>query len=510
MKKSLYCFSSLPQSGASINFYDFLKKEDKKANFTLEEIAKILKNKKFKSINSNFFNFSSFADGAYPFYVKIDKKKKVEAIYFELTNNCGWGSSMFFERPDRLLNQIEAKKKMPKGYQIDMVVAPAMSINFKSRNRKSYYTFDDWVIDGKEFEKNKKTIKKKLGYFKVDSGLIVLDDTGEIDRLNEKIDVKKVYDKTVKQENYHGVDNGLNFDRVCIPVKKNRYPIYIHNLNETENELIKKIKLDNPKYGKVSPLFPIISIQNIEGCFLTKDEEGKLVFIKKEENKISEFLEGQIAKKEKNLKICQLDLDQLDSLKFVNKLNYKLQSIIFSDLKHIENWEELSKIKNVKMMIFSNCSINKRILDYIPLIESLNKKKINTIFGTKMMNYNLKDRRGNLEDEYGYYEGEYNTAGLPHGFGNLDLNETGDSYSGYFKNGKFHGIGSFEMSSGSWYLGEWKNGIQDGEAIFVSKDGFRYTGKFKNNKYHGKGKFFIETSGEEISVEHKEGVEIKK
>ena len=161
-------------------------------------------------------------------------------------------------------------------------------------------------------------------------------------------------------------------------------------------------------------------------------------------------------------------------------------------------------------MIFSNCSINKRILDHIPLIESLNKKKIHTIFGTKMMNYNLKDRRGNLEDEYGYYEGEYNTAGLPHGFGNLDLNETGDSYSGYFKNGKFHGIGSFEMGSGSWYLGEWKNGNQEGEAIFVSKDGFRYTGKFKNNKYHGKGKFFIETSGEEISVEHKEGVEIKK
>ena len=57
---------------------------------------------------------------------------------------------------------------------------------------------------------------------------------------------------------------------------------------------------------------------------------------------------------------------------------------------------------------------------------------------------------------------------------------------------------------------EWKNGNQEGSAIFTSKDGFRYVGKFKNNKYHGKGEFHIIQTGEKIIVEHNEGEEIKK
>ena len=96
-----------------------------------------------------------------------------------------------------------------------------------------------------------------------------------------------------------------------------------------------------------------------------------------------------------------------------------------------------------------------------------------------------------------------------HGFGVLDSNKSGYNYSGYFKNGNFHGLGSLLLESGSWYLGDWKNGLQDGNGIFISKDGFRYTGKFKNNKYHGDGIFYISKTGDEYKVKHNEGVEIK-
>ena len=52
-------------------------------------------------------------------------------------------------------------------------------------------------------------------------------------------------------------------------------------------------------------------------------EGGEKTKLKKEEKKISEYLSNQIAKKEKNIKVCQLDLENLSSLTFLNKLNYQ-------------------------------------------------------------------------------------------------------------------------------------------------------------------------------------------
>ena len=141
-------------------------------------------------MQTNSYDISSFADGAYPFYVKINNSKKVDTIYFELRNNCGWGSSMFFERPERLVKEREMKKNMPEGHQLDMTLAPAMAVKFKLRNRKAYNSLENWTIDGNEFIKNKKAIKKRLGRLLIRSNLIVLDDTGNIDRLDENIDKK--------------------------------------------------------------------------------------------------------------------------------------------------------------------------------------------------------------------------------------------------------------------------------------------------------------------------------
>lgn len=514
---SLYCFSSIPQPGASVYFYDFYKGDKDGVKLSIKEINQISKKKDFKPIKTNSFDFTSFSDGAYPFYVSVNKFKRVTAIYFELRNNCGWGSNMFYERPGRLLQEKEMLKSMPENMQLDMTLAPAMSVNFKPRNRNTYFTFSHWEIDGARFVNNKKTIKKHLGYLDVKSNLIVLDDTGNLNRLDEKIDKKKIYDKAIKQKKYYGVDDGLSFERVFVPVKNKSYKVFIHYFNKTEKEEIKDLQLDDPVRGLVSPIFPIISIQDIDGCFLTKDKDGKLVFIKNKETKISEYLQSQIKKKNKNLKICQLDVEDLTSLSFVNKLNYKIDSISLVGFEHISVLSPLLKLKNVKKILFINCNIsfedringnhNKYKDHQIKIFKTLNQKKIITVLNGIIINFDVKQEQ--LEFDGGAYSGELNSSkGTAEGYGVLRLND-GSVYSGNFKDSKFHGYGSYILASGSIYLGEWKYGVQNGSAIFISKDGFRYTGNFKNNKYHGKGEFFIESTGETKIIKHNEGKELK-
>ena len=141
-KSALYCFSSIPQAAASVYFYDFNKDKNDGLKYKVEEIIKILKDNSFNPLQTNSYDISSFADGAYPFYVKINNSKKVDTIYFELRNNCGWASSMFFERPERLIKEREMKKNMPEGYQLDMTLAPAMAVKFKLRNQKGYFSLE--------------------------------------------------------------------------------------------------------------------------------------------------------------------------------------------------------------------------------------------------------------------------------------------------------------------------------------------------------------------------------
>lgn len=505
-KNSLYCFSSIPQAGAIINFYDFKKQKGDGVKYSIKDVLKIFKDKKFKPVQSNYFEFSCFADGAYPFYVSIDKNKKVHSIYFELRNNCGWGSSMFFTRPERLIQEREMLKNLPEGYQLDMTIPPAMAIQFKARNRKSYFSFSHWKIDGNEFKKSKKSEIKKIGSLKINSNLIVLDDSGDIDRLDEGIDVSRIYKKNIAQKNFYGVDDGVSFDRVTIPVKNKEYPVFIHHKFLTEKEELAELRKDNPKAGIVSPIFPIVSIQNIEGCYLSKDKDAKLVFKKEKEKGLSEYLQNQIKKKEKNLTLCQLDLQDLSSINFVNKLNYKIDRLFLVGFEHVSNWSALLKLKNVKKLLISKCNFDLNKNKNFKIIKQLNKIGIATFIENAIVDLNAKSIE--ISHANGEYVGEFNNKkNTAEGYGILKLND-GSVYSGYFKNAEFDGFGCYYYASGSLYLGDWKNGNQHGSAIFVSKDGFRYTGNFKNNKYDGVGEFYVEETGETKKVKYKDGVEI--
>lgn len=54
--------------------------------------------------------------------------------------------------------------------------------------------------------------------------------------------------------------------------------------------------------------------------------------------------------------------------------------------------------------------------------------------------------------------------------------------------GKAHGKGAFIFSNGSYYQGEFKNNLADGEKGKYKSKELQYEGEFKNNKFHGKGK----------------------
>ena len=70
---------------------------------------------------------------------------------------------------------------------------------------------------------------------------------------------------------------------------------------------------------------------------------------------------------------------------------------------------------------------------------------------------------------------------------------TDHKYDGEIEEGKPHGDGTWTMSNGATYVGEWVNGCREGLGTFTwSKfgpaSGKSYEGQWKNNKRHGKGK----------------------
>lgn len=63
----------------------------------------------------------------------------------------------------------------------------------------------------------------------------------------------------------------------------------------------------------------------------------------------------------------------------------------------------------------------------------------------------------------------------------------GIKYVGQFKNGKFNGQGTMTYSNGSKYVGEFKDDKFNGQGTFTSYDGGKYVGEWKDGKINGQG-----------------------
>ena len=87
------------------------------------------------------------------------------------------------------------------------------------------------------------------------------------------------------------------------------------------------------------------------------------------------------------------------------------------------------------------------------------------------------------------------------GFGDK---ETNPKYQGEVKNGKPHGFGILIFPNGLKYVGEFKDGLSNGQGT-STYDGSKYVGEFKDGKQHGKGIDFDSDLGMKYEGEFKNG-----
>src|SRR5690606_1369761 len=83
-----------------------------------------------------------------------------------------------------------------------------------------------------------------------------------------------------------------------------------------------------------------------------------------------------------------------------------------------------------------------------------------------------------------FYECEFKD-GLFHGAGTWQ-GVSGDRYVGNFHQGQFHGMGELTYSNGSLYQGEFAHGRLQGSGVLELADA-HYRGEFLNDRYHGLG-----------------------
>ena len=62
-------------------------------------------------------------------------------------------------------------------------------------------------------------------------------------------------------------------------------------------------------------------------------------------------------------------------------------------------------------------------------------------------------------------------------------------YKGEYKDGKFHGQGTFNYPFGTIYKGKWKDGNKQGKGTLTFTNGNKYVGNWKDNKKNGQGTF---------------------
>ena len=63
----------------------------------------------------------------------------------------------------------------------------------------------------------------------------------------------------------------------------------------------------------------------------------------------------------------------------------------------------------------------------------------------------------------------------------------GDKFVGEFKDGLPNGQGTRILHNGNKYVGEYKDGKMHGQGTFIWADGRKYVGKWKNDKSNGQG-----------------------
>ena len=84
----------------------------------------------------------------------------------------------------------------------------------------------------------------------------------------------------------------------------------------------------------------------------------------------------------------------------------------------------------------------------------------------------------------------------------MDTEWAGDKYVGEFKDGLFNGQGTYTYSSGDKYNGEWKDDKFNGQGTYTYVVGDKYVGQYRNGKLDGKGTFYYLADNEFKGVKY--------
>ena len=77
-------------------------------------------------------------------------------------------------------------------------------------------------------------------------------------------------------------------------------------------------------------------------------------------------------------------------------------------------------------------------------------------------------------------------------------NADGGKYIGDYKDGKFHGRGTYIWKDGDKYIGDWLDGKRTGKGTYIWKNGDKYIGDWLDGKRTGKGTYIWENGGKYI------------
>ena len=66
----------------------------------------------------------------------------------------------------------------------------------------------------------------------------------------------------------------------------------------------------------------------------------------------------------------------------------------------------------------------------------------------------------------------------------MKKNDVSDFYVGEYKDGKYHGQGTYIFSNGDKIVGEFRDGKAHGQGTFTSSKGKKYVGQFKKGEFH--------------------------
>ena len=111
------------------------------------------------------------------------------------------------------------------------------------------------------------------------------------------------------------------------------------------------------------------------------------------------------------------------------------------------------------------------------------------------------------KDIHPQYKGDVEN-GKPNGLGVI-INTNKGKYVGEWKDGIKQGQGTFTYGKGKWegekYEGEFKDGYRHGQGTYTWSDGDKYVGEFKDDKPNGKGTYTW-SDGRKYEGEFEDGI----